>query len=460
MSSKTDFEKIWEELPQERTIEPHRIYRRDVRNFFDFSQTEYLEKQLSPLKKTTPDSNWVKQKFHSAVLGTPEGRTDLQLVSPKDISFQTTTITSPNWETVLRYMEDHILHVDLIHGLSEPKGDIVDKIIWVLCHKKIGEKNKQHMSGEAIKKILDACVAKNQPVRILLPAFPFKDQNPFRTEASPSHVDMGEVVMLARLYILVRCLMEVLPSIGVELIVATDGVIYSSIFGIKKEEAVAYRERMRAYRNLLNLQHLIHIVDINDIIGRIDGFDTVQKIVTEHLQAAIRNDQETKTRFDVLVRGIKFNLNLRTYMDQYDLEALTRTLDDAIDDDSLADKERNLRTEIDQQAQIAALKYVSLHLTMGHFDMFERFFPFSLRATIHPKVGQIGIAKDGKMLPWNGVPLVSEIAEEQLWKNVQVLEVSRIFRLAHNRILRKAYLEGDSSPFYYQVIDDQSKSKA
>jgi hypothetical protein len=47
-----------------------------------------------------------------------------------------------------------------------------------------------------IAEVVDDCLREGLPIQLVLPAVPFKDQNPFRTSCNASHWDTGERFLL------------------------------------------------------------------------------------------------------------------------------------------------------------------------------------------------------------------------------------------------------------------------
>lgn len=453
-SAFSPFETVWKSLPHGKTVRTHKIFVRDAQNFFDYSQWKYEGVSIElPYSDDLPPEQWIQKEFFNAILGTPEGRRDLVLTVPMNTTFESVTVESLNLEEIVRNMEDCILHLELIHGLRTAEGDVATKLLEILCHREIGDRNSIYVQKTDIQNAVNNAVVNEQPLRIILPAFPFKDQNPFRTEARASHTDLGEIIMIARLYTLISCFMEVLPSIGVELIICCDGLIYSDIFCIDRAEVIAYRERIRSYRNILNLQQLVHLIDVADMVRDFDSFNEVLCTVENYLKKEIDKNIDMKNQFLILTRGIKFNLNLRHFVNKHGLMFIGRCLDETVGDDELSSDELTVREEIDLLARNAALKYISLHLTMKYCNVFGKLFPGALRATVHPKQGQIGIAKGGSVFPWNGVPLVSKIEEENLWRKTEIVEISRIYYQAREKIIQRVYLEGESDPFCYKIAE-------
>jgi len=196
----------------------------------------------------------------------------------------------------------------------------------------------------------------------------------------------------------------------------------------------------------------VQIIDITEMIRHFNGFDEIRAHIAEELTALIGFDVGIAKKFNILVRGIKFNLNLIPFLSQYGPENLALAIDDRVDSKDLSTVQNELRDILVETARQVAVKYSSIHLAMKYFNVFDTLFPNALRATIHPKPGQIAIAKSGYQYPWNGVPLVQNFSNESIFDNVEVLELSRLLAKSKGKRLKKLFLESDSAPFCYQLI--------
>jgi hypothetical protein len=65
-----------------------------------------------------------------------------------------------------------------------------------------------------IAEVVDDCSRERLPIQLVLPAFPFKDQNPFRTSCNASHWDIGEAALIVRLHCIALGLDQLHPYDG------------------------------------------------------------------------------------------------------------------------------------------------------------------------------------------------------------------------------------------------------
>ncbi|MBI5221003.1 MAG: L-tyrosine/L-tryptophan isonitrile synthase family protein [Candidatus Liptonbacteria bacterium] len=277
------------------------------------------------------------------------------------------------------------------------------------------------------------------PIQFILPAFPFKDQTPFRSCAPARHVDFGEIALLARLHIIALAIYQIY-NFSAEWIIVSDSVAYAPLFGIEVSEARTYRERLRAYRHLLNMNRTVHILDLDDMTTRIDGFQDVYSHIVDKLKW-MRASGILADRFRVLARGMKWNINTRPYLEKgrCSWEHLWNMLDQENPETSTA-----VAKEIDTLSQDAGLHYAAHNLTMKHLDLLRCCFPDAIRATVHPKPGQVAIPMLGETFPWNGTAL---LAHKRLGPEaVQTVPLYKILRAAHSI---PVYLPGAEAPFFF-----------
>ncbi len=71
----------------------------------------------------------------------------------------------------------------------------------------------------------------------------------------------------------------------------------------------------------------------------------------------------------------------------------------------LSDVPNRLKTkweQFDRIAENSALEYAAVNLMLKFTNLINKFFPHSIRATIHPKKDQYALS-DSKSYAWNGV---------------------------------------------------------
>ena len=87
---------------------------------------------------------------------------------------------------------------------------------------------------------------------------------------------------------------------------------------------------------------------------------------------------------------------------------------------------RELSEIIFEKSHKAALRYCAYNLTVKYLDLYCRLLPFTVRATVHGKNGQVVIPRLGEVYPWNGTGVLldqtigpSSIDSRPLYKNIK-----------------------------------------
>jgi len=276
----------------------------------------------------------------------------------------------------------------------------LESIKKIMSSDEFGHKeNASNVSQEWFKKSFSN---KRIGIRLCMLGLPFRDQNPFRTPNCPSTVTLAEAFFLVRLHTTALALYQVVPP-GADVLILSDGLLYSEIFGVEKSDASSYLNNVRALRSQLNLSGTISIVDLKEAIKLADNgrgvFDSVNSFINKALSKylLLSHRQQDAEALESLITGIKWNMNSRSFTREYSeighwLSSNSKTYkkDILLDWRSLF---------------LKAIDYASLNLTLKWLDVVNQMFPTSVRATVHPKKDQLAIPKLGSVLAWNGVAI-------------------------------------------------------
>ncbi|KAI4187986.1 MAG: hypothetical protein L6R41_002451 [Letrouitia leprolyta] len=110
--------------------------------------------------------------------------------------------------------------------------------------------------------VVEACVVKREPIRMILPAFPFKSPNR-KDKTLGSHADLGEELALMHLNGLCESISEVYEH-GANVTIASDGLVYNDLMGIEDSEVWDYGTGIRQIVRKKGLSHIsaFRIVDL------------------------------------------------------------------------------------------------------------------------------------------------------------------------------------------------------
>ena len=450
----SSFEAAWSTLPAGHSLSSRRIEHFDRKTGIFHSPTVYSHMPLM-VSDDLPDDDTVGASFGDFVRGefgsgTRRGQCPPQpLLGPaKEISPQVVTQYLESCESELVYggIVDRII--------KEHKTNMHEQILAILSDPILGNKeNARHLNIGDMGKVLAPLIESRARLQFVFPAFPFKDQNPFRTAAPPGHVDFSEVAMLVRLHVLVLALFQVHPY-GADWVIISDGPAYASILGVSEQEVSAYRRRLLAFRNLLNIQGTVSIIDLKDLTQKLSSRERGNQIFDEtvsHIRAALMRliaggSEEISRAASVLTRGMQWNVNHKCLFQDLSWEDTWALLNAEV----VAECPENLKAtwhEINRLSQDAALGYAAFNLALKFHNAVSRVLPDSLRGTIHPKRGQIAVPRLGDEYPWNGVPVSSSAAVSS-----STLSTSSLYRLGRaGKELQPMYLDGQTAPFCYQL---------
>lgn len=331
-----------------------------------------------------------------------------------------------------------------------PKDDtyleMASCIYGLLCNQKIGS-SKNAANNDKDKFIAQILPLLEEKKRLffVLPGFPFKDQNKFRVPYAASYVDFSEISFLIRLHNLIQSLYQVHPF-GAEALVLSDGRLYQDIFCIDSEAVEEYQWTLQNYRNKLNIQGDVSIIDLKDLIERADENGEITSLIG-HIEAIILGNFVSDEMFLNLIQGMKWNLNSRSILKDYN------------DSDSWSII-KNRRSEVSENlldiwdkyhelAQKAAVRYATINLALKWTDLIHKFFPESIRCTVHPKKNQFALAMG---YAWNGV------AWSEKWpKGIKDISTVPFYSLGKEDAIKQVRFRSTKHPcFFTKELYNQS----
>lgn len=197
-------------------------------------------------------------------------------------------------------------------SLELPKDNSVESmaesIFRILCKEEIGStKNRRNVNRTSFIKQISSLLYNKKRLFFVLPGCPFKDQNRFRVPYNASCPDFGEISFLIRLHNLVQALYQVHPY-GGQAIILSDGRLYQDIFHVSSTDVEEYQWRLKHYRNILNLQGGISIIDLKEMIDRAND-EGILDTIFDSIKNRIKNTYLNNTKFNVLVKGMKWNID-------------------------------------------------------------------------------------------------------------------------------------------------------
>ncbi|MGA8146584.1 MAG: L-tyrosine/L-tryptophan isonitrile synthase family protein [Gallionellaceae bacterium] len=374
----------------------------------------------------------------------PSGRGDLKGLPRIEMGTHS-RIEDVVWK-YLKVCESSIYSGAYDHVISARDKSEGERIRLILSDQQLGKKrNAKFLSSEFDAAVTDR-ISRKEPIQIVLPSFPFKDQNPFRNDLPAHSIDLSEVAMLIRLHAIALALYQIY-AFGVQWVIVCDGMVYSQLFGVQAAEAAGYREELRRWRNRLNLQQTIQIIDFEDIISKLvkpeNNNSTFWKRcddLSKRLKDMTGTGDEDVLRKAVLTlkRGMKWNLNSKEYLakESIPVEQLWHILNGEDEMLSPSNTVQSVAAEVDYRAEAAAFGYLAFNLKMGRYSNgLAQTLPRALRATVHPKPGQIAAPGcSGDVYPWNGRCLVTE-ENSMTMDSLQCKPLFQIAQEGHSEVI-------------------------
>jgi pyoverdine/dityrosine biosynthesis protein Dit1/AcrR family transcriptional regulator len=232
-------------------------------------------------------------------------------------------------------------------------------------------------------------VINQEPVQLLLPAFPAKSPN--RSKVLGSLPDMAEELALDFLEGVCREIKEFYPP-GARVTVCSDGRVFSDLVGVAEADVTEYGREIASMLMRLRAESLdtLNLEDLFDI----DDKEALREQFCAHYAESLATIEErvrTHERHRALFNGIHRFL----FEDRLVIEP---------------EKSRNrLRNECRERA----LRVIQRSEAWGR--LIGECFPVALRLSIHPqpphsdKIGiLLGDAEDAWLTPWHGVALKTE----------------------------------------------------
>ncbi|WP_407697871.1 L-tyrosine/L-tryptophan isonitrile synthase family protein [Streptomyces kaniharaensis] len=285
------------------------------------------------------------------------------------------------------------------------------------------------------------------PLYLALPAFPFKDQGAFNTDCSADQPDFGEVALLVRMHCLALALSRLYAE-EVQWIILSDGPLYAPFFGLDSGVAQRYLQRIRSFRDNLNLGSTINVLSLLDLVAKtqylyggksgVEAFAKYSADIRHALESVSRKDREVDDALQVLAGDMMWNLDTRRYEQSMTHQELWRII---------RRKGRSpLRTEVSEQSRETTLRYVSCNIALRLARVIECQFPLAIRATSHAKRGQVAIPRIGHVAPWNGVAVRRRRGRG--WADLGSVRIHRAWQQGADV---SVHLEGCGDAFYYEV---------
>ncbi|KAJ5447911.1 Pyoverdine biosynthesis [Penicillium cf. griseofulvum] len=295
---------------------------------------------------------------------------------------------------------------------------------------------------ESVPDKLKINITENQPITMILPAFPWKSPNQDKVLADGA--DLGEEMGLAKLNHLCEDISKIYPY-GARLILICDGPVYNDLVGVPDDEYYDYGIEIRKIAQEKHFSS-IQFVRLMNLLGLGDG-EKISKADYLRLVPTCREKLMSPTYFDPtfdIEHELKTNPDTRTTYESY-FSRISEDLKWAKGLDPVVAADPSLYTaEVSKMAKTMINRLIAyeavINYTLGKY----------IRLSIHPSLGlnkiSIPLLRQGDLfgdMPWHASVVVLSNGEIKTGK-------SREFRKLYEVVVRhgRPYYFRERSPTY------------
>lgn len=277
-----------------------------------------------------------------------------------------------------------------------------------------------------------------KPINISLLGFPFKMEVPVKTNRFLP--DMGEILVLNKLFFLAECIRKEYPP-GVKINIFTEEC-FAQFAKNNNINAKAYVKNIGTIINKLNYSRVIRTISLSDVEKLPEFKKTFSKnitIITRDIKSKKgKGHKKYKKSFTSVFRIISTkNISDDILLSIYRVKNIN----------FLSKTERFVYQKIAKQTEIATIKYLAYIKTKDDLQFVKKILGTYLPLTVSPKHGRIGILpirKDVVILPYHGVP-VKDVKSGK-WDIRYLCEIKYGVGKYEAVYLKK---DRDKNPFYY-----------
>jgi len=187
--NESDFERGWAECPPGHALVQRRQWAYDRGAGLLLAPATFDYAAVS-LPREFPSDEWVLDNFTAFVRG--EFRDKVEDVTPFPGMPSIAPAGKVESGSTMSYLEacEALVYGGYLDGLlSGVSDDLAVQVHAILSDKRLGNpRNRKNVPASLLGEWLAPLLADRLRIRLVMPAFPFKDQNPFRTTSSrPSH---------------------------------------------------------------------------------------------------------------------------------------------------------------------------------------------------------------------------------------------------------------------------------
>ena len=288
---------------------------------------------------------------------------------------------------------------------------------------------------EELKRQIKKYVEKEEPIKLVFIAWPFKmgALNPLKT--SRTYPDLGEVAFVKRLLEIDLSVKQVYPP-GVRWKVLLEGKAYQEMMKASTEDIRKYKEGMNFFLEILDRERIISTVELADVVAPYK--EEIKKKMKEYRFFMNNSNDEVYRKY--VFHTMWWSISVA----HYPLEKLL-----AIYYGYGSIDEATVR-KLEKEAMDTALEYLAFNKVknlVGRKGVIKDSFPDWIYVSITDKMGKYAfhpIHEKTRYFPHHGVPVVRK-------KRVDIGYLAEILACLPKERFQAVYLEDDfeEEPFFY-----------
>jgi hypothetical protein len=313
--------------------------------------------------------------------------------------------------------------------IADGRPDRVRTIFQVLLSSRVRKGSLAAMDAEGFvarhHDRVAARLARNEPVQLTLVGFPFKVPNPLKVggRAIPDLAEVAALMTLEQLHLDVQRVYE--P--GIEVVILHDGAYIANAFGVPRRETYEYTRYFQWLLQATGTDGFVRCEDLVRVLGshrREDAAQTAPPRACGGETAAFR-----KTLGMLNVRWVRREILPRVYEQLRHGDPASLSGDAAI---------------LYREVQRSMARYAACDDFLHRFDPRPSAFPEAIHATTKTRPGRLAlwlVRRGRSLLPWHGVGVLDRTGR---------IEVRHAAELEADREYRRVFIEGETTPFFYQ----------
>lgn len=413
-----EIESTWENGPVASRLIASRDDAFDFRAGLFHAPLRWRWEALSHDVVAIPSAEWSRDALESFVRDEFGSRTTSR---PMPESLPRSTVTCSLRETAQRHQawaERRFVYdpqaqarlAALVLSEPEPRRRLYELLVSAPIGARENRKNITATEfGEKILPSVDLRVG----ARLIAMGLPFRDQNPFRTDDSPHAPTLAEAAFLIQMHTTALALYQVFPS-GSTVTIIADGRFYAKTLGTSEDAASAYLHNLRRLRNDLNMQGTVSLIDLQDVVDRfsrrtmdLNLFNNTVASVEDHLRDAVAEGGVHEQLMRSVALGMRWNYATRDLSVGVGRRELWEWMHGS-------SPPAGALADLNELVDAAAITYAAQNLALRFHAVVPTMLPGFIRASVHPKHLQVGLARNGSISPWNGVAYMKDGTPQSL----------------------------------------------